>query len=249
MRSSVRQWAGMRSEYAVLPPSDRVTVTGSGQIGVAFSGHRRLVRKVDEHTQRIDTAPGVTYVTGQHPIQWLKVGEPVEALEIYPEPALLERAAGGATEMRPALAVPDGTMFALACTLRAVHLGRATLTDLEASTLTHRLAEHVVDRYGPGARSGPGSRTLSAGQVDTVAAFVDAHLAGPLTLDALAAAVSFSPFHFARSFRATTGLTPHAFATAHRLTRAKDRLLRSDAAVRTVAYEVGFSNVSHFRLS
>ena len=66
-------------------------------------------------------------------------------------------------------------------------------------------------------------------------------------LDGLAGAVSLSPYHFARSFRATTGMTPHAFVTEHRLMVARDRLLRGDASVTGIALSVGFSNISHFR--
>ena len=68
-----------------------------------------------------------------------------------------------------------------------------------------------------------------------------------ITLDALAAAVNLSTYHFARSFRATTGLTPHAFVTEHRLMVARDRLLRGDASVTAIGLSVGFSNISHFR--
>ena len=68
-----------------------------------------------------------------------------------------------------------------------------------------------------------------------------------ITLDSLAGAVSLSPYHFARSFRATTGMTPHAFVTEHRLMVARDRLLRGDASVTAIALSVGFSNISHFR--
>ena len=68
-----------------------------------------------------------------------------------------------------------------------------------------------------------------------------------ITLDGLAGAVSLSPYHFARSFRATTGMTPHAFVTEHRLMVARDRLLRGDASVTGIALSVGFSNISHFR--
>ena len=72
-------------------------------------------------------------------------------------------------------------------------------------------------------------------------------LAPPFTLDNLAGAVSLSPYHFARSFRATTGMTPHAFVTEHRLMIARDRLLRGDTSVTGIALSVGFSNISHFR--
>ena len=80
-----------------------------------------------------------------------------------------------------------------------------------------------------------------------MAEYTRAHLADVITLDSLAGAVSLSPYHFARSFRATTGMTPHAFVTEHRLMVARDRLLRGDASVTGIALSVGFSNISHFR--
>jgi AraC family transcriptional regulator len=64
---------------------------------------------------------------------------------------------------------------------------------------------------------------------------------------ALAGVVGFSPFHFARLFRATTGMAPHACVTERRMMVAKDRLLRTDSTVVDVAFNVGFGNVSHFR--
>jgi AraC family transcriptional regulator len=80
-----------------------------------------------------------------------------------------------------------------------------------------------------------------------VAEYTRAHLADVITLDGLAGAVSLSPYHFARLFRATTGMTPHAFVTEHRLMVARDRLLRGGSSVAEVAFSVGFLNVSHFR--
>jgi AraC family transcriptional regulator len=56
-----------------------------------------------------------------------------------------------------------------------------------------------------------------------------------------------SPFHFARAFKASTGLAPHQFVTARRMERAKTLLLESRASVVEVAHAVGLSNVSHFR--
>ena len=103
---------------------------------------------------------------------------------------------------------------------------------------------------GYGTRPGRGRRPaglLPAGAVDAVGEYIRAHLADEITLDALATAVNLSAFHFARSFRATTGLPPHAFVTAHRLMIARDLLLRGGTSVAEVAFSVGFSNVSHFR--
>src|SRR4249920_1683814 len=242
------QWPGMVSEYAVLGPSAAMTTTGPHQIGIGFSGHADLVREVDGRAQRYDAEPGAVYVTGRSPITWLEVREPTEALEIYPDRALTDRLAGGTASVRPSFAVRDGVVFAVASRLRQAHLAAGALTDLEASTLVHLLVRHMLRRYGtsPAPRPRPAGQ-LRPGAVDLVAEYARAHLADEITLDGLAAAVNLSAFHFARSFRATTGMTPHAFVTEHRLMVARDRLLRGDASVTGIALAVGFSNISHFR--
>ena len=247
----------MVSVYAVLGPQAGVTTTGAHQVGIDFSGHLGLVREIDGRAGRHDAPPGAVYVTGRSPITWLEVSDPTEALEIYPDRDLVRRLAGGlrdTAEVRPSFAEPDGVVFAVASRLRRAHLdsGAGALTDIEASTLAHRLAGHLLRRYGTG--PGPGTSTgrgpigeLRPGAVDVVAEYIRAHLADVLTLDNLAGAVSLSPYHFARSFRVTTGMTPHAFVTEHRLMVARDRLLRGDASVTAIALSVGFSNISHFR--
>jgi AraC family transcriptional regulator len=249
----------MVSVYAVLGPQAGVTTTGAHQVGIDFSGHLGLVRETDGRAGRHDAPPGAVYVTGRSPITWLEVSDPTEALEIYPDRDLVRRLAGGrrgTAEVRPSFAEPDGVVFAVAARLRQAHLGSGAgaLTDIEASTLAHLLVGHLLRRYGarPMAHRGPTPRRGPAGElrpgaVDVVAEYVHAHLADAITLDNLASAVSLSPFHFARSFRATTGMTPHAFVTEHRLMVALDRLLRGDASVTGIALSVGFSNISHFR--
>jgi AraC family transcriptional regulator len=257
-----RAWPGMVSEYAVLKPDGAITTTGPDQIGIGFSGHHGLVREVDGRAERYDAEPGSVYVTGASPIIWLDVTEPVEALEIYPDPALVGRLAGDAgvsAEVRPAFAVADGVVFSVASRLRRAHLAGEphlagahlagdALTDTEASTLAHLLVRHMLRGYGTRpARGRRPAGLLPPGSVGAVGEYIRAHLADEITLDALAAAVNLSTFHFARSFRATTGLPPHAFVTAHRLMVARDLLLRGGTSVAEVAFSVGFSNVSHFR--
>lgn len=239
----------MVSVYAVLGPQAGVTTTGAHQVGIDFSGHLGLVREIDGRAGRHDAPPGAVYVTGRSPITWLEVSDPTEALEIYPDRDLVRRLGGG-LQVRPSFAEPDGVVFAVASRLRRAHLdsGTGALTDIEASTLAHLLAGHLLRRYGTGRAPyrGPAGE-LRPGAVDVVAEYIRAHLADVITLDNLAGAVSLSPYHFARSFRATTGMTPHAFVTEHRLMVARDRLLRGDASVTAIALSAGFSNISHFR--
>lgn len=250
MADGFRQWPGMRTQYAVLPPHEEPTTTGPGQVGIAFSGHTGLPWRSAGCTRVSDIPPGSAIVTGSDPIAWLRVGEPTEALEIYPDPQLLRAVAGGPADPldRPlAVGVQDGVVLAVGSVLRRAHATGGALSDVAASTLAHRLTAHLLDRYAGLRTPGPGPGTLDARTVDRVAQFVDSTLHGTVTLDRLAGVAALSPFHFARAFKRSTGLTPHAFVTSRRIDRARHLLRTGRDPVDEVARAVGFSNVSHFR--
>jgi len=67
----------------------------------------------------------------------------------------------------------------------------------------------------------------------------------PPSLDALAEAVGYSPFHFHRLFKRTTGVTPADYARARRA-GAMERSLRQEARVTDAIYEAGYSGPSRF---
>jgi AraC family transcriptional regulator len=247
-RTDVRQWPGMRSEYSWIPAGEGSTRTGPDQVGVSFSHHRAAVYESASRTVQADITGGSVFVTGPDPITWIRIGESTEALEIYPDRELLRSLAADEPEIEPAAAARDGTVLAISSILQRTHTAGAPLSDVAASTLAYRLAGHLLTRYGHRrhvVERAPGR--LGCATVDRVAEFVDAGLSGRLTLDRLAAVATMSPFHFARAFKATTGLTPHQFVMARRMHRATALLLESTAAVADIADAVGLSNVSHFR--
>lgn len=66
------------------------------------------------------------------------------------------------------------------------------------------------------------------------------------TLESLADIAGMSKFHFLRSFRELTGLTPHAYLTQKRLAKAFSMLKDTDKPVTEIAVECGFSDQPHF---
>ncbi|SFO76455.1 AraC-type DNA-binding protein [Mesorhizobium sp. NFR06] len=68
----------------------------------------------------------------------------------------------------------------------------------------------------------------------------------PLSLADLAASTATSPYHFLRTFRQVAGMTPYQFLLRTRLHRAAVRLRSSDAAISTIAFDAGFSDLSTF---
>ena len=102
-------------------------------------------------------------------------------------------------------------------------------------------------RFGGRPDPAEARRGLDPRRLARVFDLIEANLGAELTLDEVAAVAAFSPFHFARSFRAATGWAPHRYVTIRRLERARALLLRGDTSVVAIAAAVGFSNVSHFR--
>ncbi|MGH6897820.1 MAG: bifunctional DNA-binding transcriptional regulator/O6-methylguanine-DNA methyltransferase Ada [Geminicoccaceae bacterium] len=64
-------------------------------------------------------------------------------------------------------------------------------------------------------------------------------------LDALAAAAGMSRFHFHRVFKAITGVTPKAYADAHRATRVRDELAQRGTVTEAI-YGAGFNSSGRF---
>ena len=67
-----------------------------------------------------------------------------------------------------------------------------------------------------------------------------------LPLDRLAQEAGLSPFHFLRTFRAVTSMTPHQYVLRTRLHRAAVRLRRTREPISVVAFDVGFNDLSTF---
>ena len=68
----------------------------------------------------------------------------------------------------------------------------------------------------------------------------------PPSLDDLAKAAGLSPFHFHRVFKATTGLTPKAYATAQRAQAVRTTLARGSSSVTDAIFDAGFNANSRF---
>ena len=84
-------------------------------------------------------------------------------------------------------------------------------------------------------------------RIHRVCDHIDAHLAEPLDLQALAAVANFSPWHFHRVFQAMTGETLAERVRRRRLEVAAARLLASPPqAASAIAFDVGFGSAAVF---
>lgn len=125
-------------------------------------------------------------------------------------------------------------------TVIATFLQRACdIQDGQATELRAWLAQPTTPARRSHLRGG-----LSPAAWQRVQVFVEANLGAPLRLQDLAARAALSPYHFARAFKTSAGMTPRAFVEQRRVERAKTLLTTSPQPIAIVAQEAGFGTQS-----
>ncbi|MEL4014983.1 bifunctional DNA-binding transcriptional regulator/O6-methylguanine-DNA methyltransferase Ada [Dryocola clanedunensis] len=124
-------------------------------------------------------------------------------------------------------------------------------------TARHPLRKNVLFFHSPDAASAAGFRPCKRCQPDKLAPeqqraerimqacrIMEASPEA-LTLEAVAASVAMSPFHFHRIFKSIVGVTPSAWQKALRARRLREQLTKS-GTVTQAAYDAGFQSGSSF---
>jgi len=177
------------------------------------------------------------------------------SLLVFLEPDLVTRVAAEQFGLDPARwAVPPldfldrpqlrAAMLAVEAELTAGGLGGP----LAAESLANLLAVHLIRHVSAPRRLERGrDGVLPRGRLRAVVEYIEEHLDGCPTLAQLAAVVRLNPYHFARQFKAATGLPPHQYVILRRVERAKQLLQAgTDLSLAEVALRAGFSDQSQF---
>ncbi|MFE0754573.1 helix-turn-helix domain-containing protein [Inquilinus sp. NPDC058860] len=191
-------------------------------------------------------------VFGAEPARVLETGGPGEAVALVVADAVRQAIAdemGVPAAARLASFLPahaDPVVWAIAERMRGVTLGRAALPGLEGDQLLHQLYGRILLTSFAGRPGRRGDGGLDPRRLRRVAEFIDANLTADLSVAALAGTAALSPFHFLRSFRRATGMTPHRFVLARRMEQARVEL-EAGAPVAVVARRYGFAETWYFR--
>jgi AraC family transcriptional regulator len=199
-------------------------------------------------------AGAISVVPAGSPALWRASGRR-DTLHIYLEPGLVARVAAEAFDLDPArLTVPPldtldlpqlrAAMWAVDAELTAGGAGGPLAAESLANVLAVQLIRHVsAPRRAARGRDG----TLPRGRLRAVVEYIEEHLDASPTLEQIAAVARLSAYHFARQFKAATGLPPHQYVIMRRVERARQLLQGGgDLPLAEVAASAGFSDQSQF---
>ena len=174
-----------------------------------------------------------------------------DSLHVFLEPGLVARVAAD-VRSRPACAPPltaglpqlRAAMLAVSDELTAGDGGRLAVESLANLLAVHLIRHVLAPRRPQRGRDG----TLPRGRLRAVVEYVEGHLDADPSLEQLAAVARLSPYHFARQFKAATGLPPHQYVVTRRVERPSRQLLRAgtDLSLAGGRPDTGFSDQSMF---
>jgi AraC family transcriptional regulator len=234
------------------------------------SRHHRLVlinrppEECEVHYEEVDRhvpvpAGTVAVIPAGSPLRWRCRG-PQDALHVFLEPELVASVVTQSFGLdHDRLVVPPLERLDLPQLRAAMQAVDAELTaggaggPLAAESLAYVLAVHLIRHVSAPRRPRRGrDGTLPQARLRAVVEYIEGHLDVGPTLAEMAAVARLSPYHFARQFRAATGLPPHRFVLARRVERARQLLQGgADSPLAQVAASAGFSDQSqltrHFK--
>lgn len=193
---------------------------------------------------------GMTLIPMHHSY-WGRWRQPVEAFMLNLKPDLLTRSAAELLEVEQVELLPrtllyDPLIFQIALALKADLESHKPGGRLYAETVTNTLAVHLLRNYS--SHSHKSIRCLgglSPTKLKAVTDYINDHLDRDVSLEELAAIAQLSRYHFCRSFKQSTGFTPHQYIIRQRVERAKLLLKDGKMEILEVAIACGFTHQSH----
>lgn len=153
----------------------------------------------------------------------------------------------GNVELKTQLVIKDDPIRALGSLLERETRAGCPTGRLYGESLGLALAADVIRRYAVfPPRTVEYNGGLSRYRLRRIVDYIKSNLAEGSGLQELAELAGVSPFHFCRSFKQSTGLSPHQYTLQLRIKEAQRLLRTTELSIAEVAYRVGFSDQSHF---
>lgn len=181
--------------------------------------------------------------------RWVDDG-PAEVLLMRIDPGFLAKVAAGigvdpeSVEVLPRVQARDAQLEHLGWALEAALAEGKKVEPLFVHGLGVALATRLIKQHSV-TRPARVRRALTRRQTAAVCDYIEANLAGSLSLASLAAMAGVGVSHFKALFKAAVGVPAHRYVVRRRVVRAVELIKTGKMALAEIALETGFAHQSH----
>lgn len=258
-----RGWRGVLAERWQHSEGDLgEVVPRDTEVIVMLDGCLRVRRRGDGRLQQHQAVPGTVWLcpAGIREDLIHLYGDIRESVHMYLPALPLSKAALEELDLDPARVrlrydggFRDPVIESIGRTLSAELQCSDPASGLLVETMAAALGVYIVRNHSNlSATSVPlplAKGALEGARLARVLAYVETHLEREVSLEDLAREACLSAFHFARSFKAAVGMSPHAFLLQRRLERARNLLESTSLPLAEVASACGFCSQAHLSTS
>lgn len=238
---SVECGPGARGEYVSEAPRLFLVLESQGALDIRPEHKGRLAA-------RAAGEPRLCYIPAGMTI-WSEVTRPgvLRHLDLHLDMAALRQRFGGTLDRscleRPRLLFSNARIEQIGALLAEECLSDTPLHDLYGEGLINAL---VAELFQAKAEQRPAVGKLSPWRLRRVTEFIEDNYARVIRLQELAGLAGLSETYFCSAFKASTGMSPHAWQMECRIAHAQKLLLKAHTPLPHIAALVGFSDQAHF---
>lgn len=194
----------------------------------------------------------ISLLTNSQPSFW-NWTKNIDVSHTYLSNDLMSRIAGELIErsicdvrLHDKLQVKDPVMINIIDAINSEVVSNSLGGAIYAEALSVQLAVHLLRHYACVDIKLPSNiETLNSSQKNIIKEYIQTYMHRNVGLKELAAELELGEWSFSRRFRETFSCTPYAYITERRLIMARDFLIKTNMAIKEIAYACGFSDQAH----
>lgn len=246
-------WNNLHFEYHYhLPHETPEHQPTQHVIAIQTEGHVQAERRLDGQLQCEQITPGDVCLVPAHTAHWIHSTGEQGLIFLSLDPAFLRQVAYDAintesVELVPQFARPDPLILQIGLSLKSALQSDPLGSRFYADSLGTALAAHLLQHYSvrnPTLETTANS--LPRAKVQLAIDYINDHITEELSLEAIANAVGISQYHFCRSFKQVTGLSPWQYVIQQRIDFAKRLLETPQRTISETSRLLGFSTQGQF---
>ncbi|MEW6497876.1 MAG: AraC family transcriptional regulator [Cyanobacteriota bacterium] len=245
-------WSGIILEHHnQLPFETSEYSIGYHLIGINVGQSFQMERRIDGRWQMgqvFTGAVGLCPVNLSHALRW---NDEINVVMLNLKDELLVRNAiellnTDRVELVWHLAFQDMLIQQIGLALKTELQSNGTSGRLYAESMANALAVHLLRHYSTRQQN---IKVFTGGlpqhKLKVVTDYIDDYLTRDLSLEELAAIAQLSSYQFSRTFKQSSGFSPHQYVIQRRVERAKQLLLQGKMSIADIAIACGFTHQSH----